>query len=495
MLKRRRVLIADESPAIRLQLSEIVRELDHDVRATASPATVLRWLAQDGADLAILEASGEGAERVQEIRRAHPDLPILLTSARPSLGTAVEAAGLGALELMAKPVQAEAVQRAVARAFARPHDAEAASAQARAVRDERQPLIGSGAQMQQVFRTLAGLAEPDLPVLIWGESGVGKSRVGRALHELGPRAEGPLVRLSVGGFSADALARELADDGPATGKIAQARQGTLLLEGVDDLALEAQSRLLHVLTDRLFGDEAGARPRLVCSARQDLRLAVEDGRFREDLFFRLSTAAVRLPALRERPEDIADLARVLLVRAHRSGLPAKQIDAAAVARLQRHPWPGNIRELDNLLRRVCAFYPEELVTEAIVERELELEPTDLTPGLRTPAPTATPEMSTSWLRPEAAFGGLYQGVMAAVERPLLEAAITASDGDVTKAAALLGMSVRILRRKLANSAQAPAASAANDVEEDEDGVRDAPFIPQTPSAQARSLGEREGARG
>jgi len=490
MPKRRRVLIADESPAIRLQLSEIVRELDHDVRSTASPATVLRWLAQDGADLAILEACGEGADRVQEIRRAYPDLPILLTSARPSLGTAVEAAGLGALELLAKPVEPEAVQRALERAFARPHDAEAASAQARAVRDEQQPLIGSGAQMQRVFRTLAGLAEPDLPVLIWGESGVGKSRAGRALHALGPRAEGPFVRLSVGGFSADALARELGGD---SGKIAEARQGTLLLEGVDDLPPEAQSRLLHVLKDQLFRDEAAVRPRLVCTARQDLRQAVEDGRFREDLFFRLSTATVRLPALRERPEDIADLARVLLVRAHRSGLPAKQIDAAAVARLQRHPWPGNIRELDNLLRRICAFYPEELVTEAIVERELE--PADLAPEPRNPAATAAPEAATSWLQPEAAFGGLYQGVMAAVERPLLEAAVTASNGDVTKAAGLLGMSVRILRRKLADSAQALAASAANDVEDDADGARDADFIPRTTSVQARSAGEREGARG
>lgn len=487
MLKRRRVLIADESPAIRLQLSEIIRELDHEVRSTASPATVLRWLAQDGADLVILEASGEGVDRVHEIRRAHPDLPILLTCARPSLGAAVEAANLGALELLAKPVRPAVLDRALARAFARPHDAEAASAQARAVRDERQPLIGSGPEMQQVFRTLAGLADPVLPVLIWGESGVGKSRVADALHELGPRREAPFVRISAGGFSPDGLARELTGDGQRDGKIAQAQEGTLLIEGVDDLSLEAQSRLLHVLKEKLFRDEAMARPRLVVSARQDLRLAVEEGRFREDLFFRVSTATVRLPALRERAEDIADLARVLLVRAHHGGLPAKQIDAAAIARLQRHPWPGNIRELDNLLRRICAFYPEELITEAIVERELEAA--DLGPDLAAPAPRTVAEPPAAWLSPEAAFGGLYQGVMAAVERPLLEAALTASDGDVTKAAALLGMSVRILRRKLATCVH--SASAANDTEEEDDdtlGARRAP-------AEARSASAREGAHG
>jgi len=493
MLKRRRVLIADENPAIRLQLSEIVRQLEHDVRSTASAATVLRWLAQDGADLAILEAGGESTDRVQEIRRAFPDLPILLTSARPNLGVAVEAAGLGALELLAKPIHAPTVQRALARAFTRPHDPDAASAQARAVRDERQPLIGSGPQMQQVFRTLAGLAEPDLPVLIWGECGVGKSRVARALHDLGSRREAAFVRMSAGGFSAEALAGELAGDGQRAGRIAQAQHGTLLIEGVDDLSLEAQSRLLHVLKEKLFRTEAKARPRLICSARQDLRLAVEEGRFREDLFFRLSAATVRLPPLRERPEDIADLARVLLVRAHRAGLPAKQIDAAAVARLQRHPWPGNVRELDNLLRRICAFYPEELVTEAIVERELEAA--DLAaPELSRPAATAVSEAAASWLTPEAAFGGLYQGVMAAVERPLLEAALTASDGDVTKAAALLGMSVRILRRKLASAAPTPAASAANDSDEDDDGALDDVFAPQAAPAGARSAGGLEGAR-
>lgn len=482
MLKRRRVLIADESPAIRLQLSELVRALDHEVRCTASPATVLRWLAQDAADLVILEAGGESAERAQEIRRAHPELPILLTSARPSLGTAVAAAGLGALELLAKPVQAAAVQQAVTRALARPHDPEAASAQARAVRDEQQPLIGSGAEMQQVFRSLAGLAEPDLPALIWGESGVGKSRVARALHALGPRREAPFVRLSVGGFAAEALARELAGETRGAGRIAQAQGGTLMLEGVDDLAPEAQSRLLHVLKDQLFRTDATTRPRLICSARQDLRLAVEDGRFREDLFFRLSTATVRLPALRERPEDIPALARALLVRAQRRGLPAKQIDAAALARLQRHPWPGNIRELDNLLRRACAFYPEELITEAIVERELE--PADSSPRRLSPAIVA--ETPASWLAPEAALGGLYQGVMAAVEKPLLRAALTASDGDVARAAVVLGISVRAFNRKLAGYAALPAADAANDVD-DRDELN---YVPAAPAA-AR---EREGGR-
>lgn len=490
MLKRRRVLIADESPAIRLQLSEIVRGLDHDVRSTASPATVLRWLAQETADLAILETGGVSTDDVREIRRAYPEMPILLTSARPSLGMAVEAAGLGALELLAKPLQASAIHRALARAF-RPHDADAANAQARAVRNERQPLIGSGAEMQQVFRTLAGLAEPDLPVLIWGESGVGKSRAARTLHDLGPRREAPFVRLSAGGFSTEAVAQELAGDGLSAGRIAQAREGTLLIEGVDDLSLEAQSRLLHVLKDRLFRTGAKARPRLICSARQDLRLAVEDGRFREDLFFRLSTAAVRLPALRERPEDIADLARVLLARAHRRGLPAKQIDAAAIARLQRHPWPGNIRELDNLLRRICAFYPEELVTEAIVERELDAA--DLVPALNPAAPTAVLE-TPAWLTPEAALGGLYQGVMAAVERPLLEAALAASDGDVAKAAALLGMSARNLRRKLPSSTHPPATSVANDIDDDEDDARGGDLISQAPADEPLSARRRESVR-
>lgn len=279
----------------------------------------------------------------------------------------------------------------------------------------------------------------------------------------------------------------------AVWRIALAQEGTLLLEDVDDLSLEAQSRLLHVLKDKLFREDARTRPRLISSARQDLRLAVEDGRFREDLYFRLATATVRLPALRERPEDIADLARVLLVRAHRRGLPAKQIDATAVTRLQRHPWPGNIRELDNLLRRICAFYPEELVTEAIVERELD--GADLIPAPSRPAATALLETPASWLTPEAAFGGLYQGVMAAVERPLLEAALTASDGDVAKAAALLGMSVRNLKRKLASAAPAPAASAANDIEDDEDGARAGDFVPPAPAEEARSARGREGARG
>lgn len=468
MLKRLRVLIADESPAVRLQISELVRELDHDVRSTASPATVLRWLAQDGADLAILEAGGESIDRVREIRAAHPKLPILLTSARPNLPTAVEAAEVGAFDLLAKPLEPTAARHAVRRALARTQDPAAASAQALAQRDERQPLTGSSAEMQRVFHALARLAEPDLTVLVWGESGVGKSRVARALHDLGPRRAAPFVRLAVGGFSPEALAQELAGDGRATGLLAQAQQGVLMLEGVDDLSLEAQSRLLHVLNAGLFRSEAHTRPRLICCARQDLRLAVEEGRFREDLFFRIATATLRVPALRERREDIADLARVLLARAHRDGLPAKQIDAPAIRRLERHPWPGNVRELDNLLRRICAFYPEELVGEAIVERELD--GVDCAPGPAWSATAAIFEAPGAWGLSQTTFDGLYQGVMAAVEKPLLTAALTATEGDMPKAAALLGMSVRNLRRKLATYAPLAGADAANDMDDDAEAI-------------------------
>lgn len=467
-MKSKRVLLADENPQIRLQLSKLLIDAGHQVRSTASAATVLNWLRRDPADLVILEAGGEGSEVVREIRKAEPDLPIVLTSARPTLVTAVNAVGIGAVELLPKPVHPAELLNAVEKAFACPRDREAAAAQARAAQDERLPMIGSAEPMQQVYRTLARLAEPSIPVLIWGESGVGKTTAAKALHDLGPRRDAPFVRLTAGGMSAEALTRDLLGDERAAGKMAQAQDGTLLLACVDDLSWEAQSQLLHVLE---LTSAQRARPRLIFAARQDLRQAMNEGRFRDDLYFRLSTTAVRLPALREHPEDIPDLARALLARASRAGLASKQIDAAAVRRLQLHRWPGNVRELDNLMRRLCVLHTEELITAPAVDRELETA--DFTPRLRA-ATTASDQIE----QPLAAYfdgqahghepvaSGLYEAVMATVEKPLLQAALAAARGNQAQAAEILGISIRTLRRKVTSHRCAPAAGAgiaANDV--------------------------------
>lgn len=462
-MKSRRVLVADENSIVRMQLSKFLIDLGHQVRATSSPTTVLRWIEREEADLAILEAAGDGwFDLVREIRNARPELPVLLTSGRATLGMTVQSVRAGAVELLSKPLQARALAAAIDRAFPCPRDLDAARAQARAIRDERLPMIGGSEPIQKVYRTLARLADSALPLLIWGENGVGKTTAAKALHDLGSRREGPFVRLDPSRASIGPLERELLGEDGRSGKLAAAQGGTLLLENVDDLSEATQAELLHVL-EQLAEGRPAADVRLVSTARRDLRKAVDEGRFRGDVFFRLATAAVRIPPLRERPSDIPDLARALLVRAGREGLPARQIDAAAVRRLQTLPWAGNVRELDNMMRRLCVFHADELINLPAVERELA--DLDVAGEEETPGPSLSDlveQRLSSFLArqpSDARPTRLYEEVLETVERPLLQAVLSAAQGNQSQAAEMLGINRNTLRRKVQDLGLTPEAAA------------------------------------
>lgn len=453
-MKSKRILIADRDTAVRLKLSQILNDLGHQVRTTSSAETVLNWLSQEDADLVIAEAVGEGRLAiVEEIHKARPQVPIILTSDQTTLAMAVKSVGAGAAELLPKPVQSHRLLAAIDRAFACAHDAEAAKAQARAIRDERLPIVGSAESMQRVYRTFAGLVKPNLPVLIWGESGVGKTVSARALHDFGPRPEAPFIRLPLGAASDETLTHELLGDERSPGKLAQAAGGALFLDGIDDLSLSAQGRLLQLL------EGAGAQPsgclasggvRLIASSQQDLRLAIAAGDFRPDLYFRLAAAAVRLPPLRERLEDVPALTRALLLRASRDGLPNKMIDAAALRRLQQHDWPGNVRELDNLVRRLCALHTGGLITAQAVELEMSTASDEAEEAPDTSLSELVQKRLSSYLANQPLSDvppGLYDAVIHMVERPLLQVVLSATRGNQLQAAEILGINRNTLRRK------------------------------------------------
>ena len=222
------------------------------------------------------------------------------------------------------------------------------------------------------------------------------------------------------------------------------------------MPLDAQTRLLRVFdgADPAINPRTGRKPsvRVIAAANRDLRGLVREGLFREDLYFRLNVAPVRLPPLRERTEDIPDLARAFLLRAHREGLPAKTIDAGALDRLKTHGWPGNVRELENLIRRICALYAEEMITARIIERELSEQSVS-------PVESAGPiTLSALVERHLAAYfadqpegvppGGLYDRVLEDVERPLIQLTLAATRGNQVRAAEVLGLNRNTLRKKI-----------------------------------------------
>ena len=238
--------------------------------------------------------------------------------------------------------------------------------------------------MQEIYRVLARLMGTDLTVTIIGESGTGKELVARALHNFGKRRSGPFVAINMAAIPRELIESELFghEKGAFTGATArsmgrfeQAQGGTLFLDEIGDMPIEAQTRLLRVLQEGEFTAVGGRVPiradvRVVAATHNDLRQLIRQGLFREDLYYRLNVAPIRLPPLRERTADIPALVKHFSVLAIREGLPIKRLDEAAMGRLRAYRWPGNVRELENLVRRLAALYSQEVIGVDVIEAEL-----------------------------------------------------------------------------------------------------------------------------
>jgi two-component system nitrogen regulation response regulator GlnG len=245
----------------------------------------------------------------------------------------------------------------------------------------------------------------------------------------------------------------------SAGRFEQAEGGTLFLDEIGDMPMEAQTRLLRVLQQGEYTTVGGRTPiktdvRIIAATNKDLRILIQQGLFREDLFFRLNVVPLRLPPLRERIEDVPDLIRHFFAQAEREGLPPKQLDQAALDRLKRYRWPGNVRELENLARRLAALYPQEMISAAVVESELS-QPA---PMPATEEPRTEEGLSASVERHLAAyfagFGdnlpppGLYHRILREIEHPLLTVTLAATRGNQIRAADLLGVNRNTLRKKI-----------------------------------------------
>ncbi len=245
----------------------------------------------------------------------------------------------------------------------------------------------------------------------------------------------------------------------SSGRFEQAESGTLFLDEIGDMPMEAQTRLLRVLQQGEYTTVGGRTPiktdvRIIAASNKDLRILIQQGLFREDLFFRLNVVPLRLPPLRERSEDIADLVRHFFALAEREGLPRKQIEPAALERLKRYRWPGNVRELENLVRRLAALYPQEIIGASILEAEL-VQPAATSLEAERTEETLSASVERHLARYFAGFSGealpppgLYHRILKEVEGPLVAAALAATRGNQIKAAELLGVNRNTLRKKI-----------------------------------------------
>ncbi len=445
------ILLADDDASLRFVLSQALNKEGYQVRATGNVATLAKWVREGEGDLVVSDVyMGDDSffDALPNLRAARPQLPVIVMSAQSTVLTALSAAGAGAYDYLPKPFDLDDLIGAVRRALAGGPDARSRAHASKAEKDERLPLIGRSAAMQEVYRIVARVAGADLTVLIEGEAGSGKERVARALHDYSRRASGPFVVFSLAAATSARLESDLFGE---HGAIARATNGTLFLEGVDELPLDAQTRLAGLLQS----SETEGRPnvRIVAAAHRNLAGLMREGAFRQDLFYRLNVVTIHMPPLRERRDDVGELARAFLVRARREGMAEKTLDASAIERLKEHHWPGNVRELENLLRRVLALHPASVITAADVERELGVE------RARRVTAEEAPESVEGVVKGRlddlfAAAGaelpepGLYDRVLAEVERPLIQLTLKATKGNQIKAAAVLGINRNTLRKKI-----------------------------------------------
>lgn len=463
-----RILIADDDQAIRTVISQALSRAGYDVRSTGTAGTLWEWVSGGDGDVVITDVmmpDQNAFDLIPRIKRLRPDLPIIVISAQNTITTAITAAELGAYEYLPKPFDLSELLAVVKRAMSAPKGKGHAEDEAQG--QDNLPLIGRSPAMQEIYRAVARLTQNDLSVLISGESGTGKELVARALHDYGTRKNGQFVAINMAAIPRELIESELFghERGAFTGAIsrqsgrfAQAEGGTLFLDEIGDMPMETQTRLLRVLQEGEF-TPVGSRisvqtnVRIIAASHQDLRRLIGEGQFREDLFFRLNVVPLRLPPLRERREDIPDLVRHFVSQGAKQGLSEKFFDNSALDILRSHSWPGNIRELENLVQRISALYTDEMIGGEVVKYELsELD-------LQSPKTGGTGDNLASSIRyylseyfmnheGELPPAGLYGRVLRELEVPLIELTLEATRGNQIRAAEVLGLNRNTLRKKI-----------------------------------------------
>ncbi|RST86005.1 nitrogen regulation protein NR(I) [Aquibium carbonis] len=471
-MNRGSILVADDDAAIRTVLNQALSRVGHDVRVTSNAATLWRWVAAGEGDLVITDVvmPDENAfDMLPRIKKARPQLPVIVMSAQNTFMTAIRASEKGAYEYLPKPFDLTELLNIVNRALSEPKKPTVEHRTEEQL--ESMPLVGRSAAMQDIYRMLARMMQTDLTVMISGESGTGKELVARALHEYGRRRNGPFVAINMAAIPRDLIESELfghekgaftGAQNRSSGRFEQAEGGTLFLDEIGDMPMEAQTRLLRVLQQGEYTTVGGRTPirtdvRIVAATNKDLRTLINQGLFREDLFYRLNVVPLRLPALRERSEDVPDLVRHFFKLGEAEGLQVKRISTAGLDMMKRYPWPGNVRELENLVRRLAALYPQDEISAEVIENELQTAGRSPTSGESSLVPenlTIGQAVEHYLQRYFTSFGddlppsGLYQRILAEVEYPLVLASMTATRGNQIRAAELLGLNRNTLRKKI-----------------------------------------------
>jgi nitrogen regulation protein NR(I) len=452
------VLIVDDEPNIRRVLAAMLKREGYETTAAADGEQALAVLQRTpvdvvGSDLVMPRIGG--LELLREVRARHPDVPVIMITAHGTVDTAVEAMKAGAFDYIAKPFEQEELKKVIAKA-SRARELE--QVHVHPAEGERPPLVGQSPAMRSVYELIAKVADSPSTVLITGESGTGKELVAQALHRGSARRDQPLIKVNCAAIPKDLVESELFgyEKGAFTGAVGSkpgrfelADGGTLFLDEIGEIPVEMQVKLLRALQESEFERVGGIKTlrvdvRLIAATNRDLKSLIAEGRFREDLYYRLAVVPVALPPLRERKEDIPALVQHFIEKYDRRlGKRVERVDDEALEVLMRYAWPGNIRELENLMERSVLFADGPVIGADALPDGLRERPAGAPVPIAAVGPLGAIASPTG-----ASMKEIVRQAQAELERELIARALEETGGNVTRAAKRLQISRKSLQVKM-----------------------------------------------
>ena len=474
MNKKKLILIAEDDVSVRAILSTEL-ENKYDLKLTDNCSQLWNWISDGLGDLIILDVmmpDENGIELIPKIKEIRPDIKIIVISAQNTILTAMQAIEKGAYEYLSKPFDLIELNKILDTAFLDSGNSTRDYSHEKN-KDEKNdiPIIGTSPLMQKVFKSVAKLVSTDLTVMIFGESGTGKELVAKVLHEHGKRKNGPFIAINMAAIPKELIESELFghEKGSFTGafarkpgKFEEAEGGTLFLDEIGDMPYEAQTRLLRVIQEGEFNTVGGQEKiktnvRIITATHRNLDELVQNGSFREDLFYRLNVFPINLPPLRLRLSDLNKLVYFFLEKSTKEGLDKKNISDDALNELKKYNWPGNIRELENFIRRLVVLVPSNKIEKNDILKNLSKTNTLLS---KSNSNNVNDKISLGMSveqhlknffklhKGKLPSSGLYTRIINEVERPLISLCLSATKGNQIKASKLLGLNRNTLRKKI-----------------------------------------------
>ena len=465
-MKKIHILVADDDKAIRLVLETALKRSGFDVTLTENAAELWECAQQNFADLIITDVvmpDANAFELIPKIKEMNNNIPIIVMSAQNTLMTAIKANELGAFEYIPKPFDISELLNIVNRSV---------NENKKVIENENFespdgfPLIGRSKPMQEVYRIMARLMNSDLTVLITGESGTGKELIAKALHEFGNRKDSTFVAINMAAIPKDLIESELFghEKGAFTGAIDKkigkfqiADGGTLFLDEIGDMPIDAQTRLLRVLQEGEFLTVGGTSPiktnvRIIAATNKSLADQIKLGAFREDLYYRINVIPIMLPPLRDRKDDLPALVNHFMAK----NVPydnSSRIEQVALNYIKNYDWPGNIRELENFIKRLITLYPNETISLDIIKNEFTFLDNENyssdSKQLRSLEDHVESFLSKYSIEDfNEGDEGLYHKVLVQFEKPILNFVMESTKGNQIKASKILGLNRNTLRKKL-----------------------------------------------